>query len=208
MTTSTKTSRKAPNSSRARGGSRRPPPRTHYSARPSATAQAGEPVTTRDGRTLLFRTIRPDDVAALQRGFAHLSREEIRLRFLHPLSELPDALAQRLCDLDPAVAIAFVLTDPDASAEPEIHAVARAHLDPATEQAEFGLVVQKHLTGQGLGTLLMNRLIVAARTLGATELWGDTLVENDAMLRLCDNLGFRRSFVPHDSGLVRMTLAL
>jgi len=34
------------------------------------------------------------------------------------------------------------------------------------------------------------------------------LVENDAMLKLADALGFQRSHVPGDHGLVRIELAL
>ena len=189
-------------------GSRRPPPR-HSRHRPHASAPDGGDVVTTAQGPLLLRRIDAADVPALQRGFSHLSPEEVRMRFLHPLTELPEPLAERLCNLDAQTEIAFVLVDPPPATEPEIHAVARAHVDPVTLAAEFALIVQRRLTGQGFGTLLMRRLIAACRTLGATEIWGDVLLENGPMLDLCASLGFhRQSHVRSDPGLVRVTLDL
>jgi len=169
---------------------------------------SGELLQTRDGEQLLLRPIRIDDVAALQRGFAKLSPSEVRMRFLHPLTELPEPLAQRLCDLDSANEIALVLVDPPPAVEAEIHAVARAHVDPVTLAAEFALIVQQRFAGQGLGMMLMQRLIAACRQLGATQMWGDVLMENGAMLDLCSELGFERHSQLQDPGLLRVTLDL
>ena len=169
---------------------------------------SGELLQTRDGEQLLLRPIRIDDVAALQRGFARLTPAEVRMRFLHPLTELPEPLAQRLCDLDSASEIALVLVDPPPAADAEIHAVARAHVDPVTLAAEFALIVQQRFAGQGLGTMLMQRLIAACRQLGATQIWGDVLMENSAMLDLCSELAFERHSQLQDPGLLRVTLDL
>jgi len=200
----------------------------------------GEIYIAHDGARLLLRDIHPDDVQALQRGFAGLTAQEVRFRFLHPITELPEALARRLCDIDRERAVALVLIDPpdrspsamdrsssapeamdgrEGPAEamdgrerpagtkaPEIHAVARAFVDPVTQSAEFGLVVQHKFAGHGVGTLLMQRLIAACRTLGAVELWGDVLLENSAMLELCDHLGFSRHPAFDDPGVIRVRL--
>ena len=174
----------------------------------AARADTCKSIIARDGRELVLRQIRADDVAALQRGFTHLSAEEVRMRFLHPLAELPHVLAESLCDLDPSRAVAWVLADPDDVVEPEIHAVARAHLDAVTEQAEFAVVVQQQLCGQGYGTLLTRLAIDDARRLGAVEIWGDILLHNTAMQHLCDRFGFQRQTVPHHPGVQRATLVL
>src|SRR3569832_2893218 len=109
-----------------RGG--RPPPRDSRDARPGPAT--GEVVSARDGRTLLLRHIEPADVDALRRGFADLTAEEIRLRFLHPLTDLPPHVARQFCDIDTAHAVAIVLLDPSPAA-PTIRAVARAYVAPA-----------------------------------------------------------------------------
>jgi len=185
---------------------RRPPPRA-APARPPPQL-AGEPLQARDGSELLLRPIHADDVAALQRGFRHLSPDEIRMRFLHPLTELPEAFARKLCDLDAGRAVAFVLIDPPPAHAPEIHAVGRAHVDPVTLAAEFAVVVQQRYAGQGFGRMLMQRVVDACRALGATEMWGDVFIDNGAMLALCASLGFERRLLEHEPGLMRVTLAL
>jgi acetyltransferase len=194
------------------GRGMRPPPRRNSLRAPSRPADAGEPLTTRDGTTLILRRIRADDVAALKAFFKRLTREEVRLRFLHPLNELPDAFAHQLCELDPAVAFAWVLAEPDdpqrSDLPSEIHAVARAHLDPVLDHAEFAIVVEGRYARQGLGTLLMQRTITSARQLGAIELWSDVLNENHAMLDLCQRLGFERGMSLNNPGVVRVSLGL
>ncbi len=186
----------------------RPPPRRTYDSSAPRDEVSGERLSARDGTPLLLRPIRANDVEALQRGFGRLSAEEVRMRFLHPLNELPEPFARELCELDPARACAWVLAGPDGVVSPDIYAVARAHLDPVLEQAEFAIVVGHHLAGQGFGTLLMHRVIDSARKLGARELWGDVLLENHAMLALAERLGFTRQTQLHNPGIVRVTLAL
>lgn len=188
--------------------SRRPPERLRFGAANDAPVPNGELLASRDGTPLLIRPIHTDDVAALQRGFSRLQPEEVRMRFLHTLTELPDQLAQRLCRLDPEQELAFVLVDPAESAEPEIYGVARAYIDPNTDGAEFALIVQRRFTGQGFGSLLLNRVIDACRVRGVQEIWGDVLTENHAMLDLCDEFGFRRESVFHDASLTRVRLHL
>ena len=170
-----------------------------------ATAQ-GQFLIARDGTPLLLRPIERSDTAALQRGFRRLSPDEVRMRFLHPINELSTPLAERLCDLDPATAVVFVLIDPPPAAAPEIHAVARAYVDPVTLAAEFAVVVQQRFGGQGFGRLLMRRVIEACRERGATELWGDVFLDNGAMLAMCEQLGFARRSLEHEPGVVRVKL--
>ncbi|MFT3789487.1 MAG: GNAT family N-acetyltransferase [Rudaea sp.] len=191
----------------------RPPPRRSERRTPQRSAAGGgERLTARDGTPLVLRPIRPDDVEVLQRFFHRLTPEEVRLRFLHPLNELPDAFAHQLCELDPALAFAWVLATPDDPAHAdlpvEIHAVARAHFDPVLAEAEFAIVVEGRFARQGFGSLLMRRTIASARKLGAIELWSDVLYGNGAMLDLCAKLGFERGMSLNNPGVVRVSLAL
>jgi acetyltransferase len=162
----------------------------------------------RDGRVLVLREIYSGDVLALQRGFARLSPEEVRMRFLHPLTELPHDFAARLCDLDPATSVAFVFIDLPDSPDREIRGVARAYVDPTTLWAEFAIVVQRQYAGQGLGMRLMRCLVDRCRELGAEEVWGDVFFDNSPMLHLLSKLGFTRGHMPHDPGVQRMMLKL
>ena len=188
--------------------SRRPPPRETRENAFAPAQHTGEIVPARDGSQLLLRPIDAGDVAALQRGFDRLSPDEVRMRFLHPLTDLPDPIARRLCDLDSRTGVAFVLIDPPPAHAPEIHAVARAYIDPATLAAEFAVIVQQRYSGQGFGKLLLRRVIDACRARGAVELWGDVFIDNGPMLALCEQLGFKRRSLEHEPGVVRVTLDL
>jgi len=51
--------------------------------------------TTLDGTPITLRPIRPEDEPVLQDLFAHMSREDVRLRFFAPMHELSHAPTSR-----------------------------------------------------------------------------------------------------------------
>jgi acetyltransferase len=166
-----------------------------------------ETVTTSDGRSVLLRPVRPEDEPALRYAFSLLSPESIRMRFFAPLKEMSHALGARLTQIDYDREMALVLTDPPATAEPQMYAVVRISADPDNEKAEFAIIVRDDLTGRGLGEKLMRRIIDYARDRGIGELFGDVLVGNDAMLALCRRMGFSVVGGP-GAGTVRVALRL
>lgn len=188
-----------------------PPPSSERFARPrlvEARAPArGELVSTRDGRELRLRAIEPGDVAALQRCFTRLSPEDIRRRFLHAMSELPAPMAQRLARTDPRFETAFVLMDE--SVQPaEMRGVGRIFVDESANSAEFSVLVEHDWSRQGLGALLMQRLVDDCRSRGLDEIWGYVLLENRPMLDLCRELGFVRRLTPEEPGTTQISLRL
>ena len=115
------------------------------------------------------------------------------------------ALAARLTQIDYEREMALLLTDPDAGGE--IYGVIRLMSDPDNLRAEFAVVVRDDMAGQGLGTLLMQKIIAYARSRGLGEIFGDVLAENETMLDLCRRLGFAVTPMAVD-GVLRVTLAL
>lgn len=161
-----------------------------------------------DGRELVIRPIKPEDAEPLRHGFGLLSPDEIRLRFLHPMRELPAAMAQRLAQIDPQREFALVAAEPLPPGQALIGGVVRAVIDPDGRRAEFAIIVSRFVGRQGLGRHLMRRLIRWARLKKLDAIYGDVLEDNSGMLDLAESLGFRRSHVPGDQGVVRITLAL
>jgi RimJ/RimL family protein N-acetyltransferase len=161
-----------------------------------------------DGRELLLRPIVPGDAEPLRAGFALLTPEEVRLRFLHPLKELSPDLLQRLTHLDPRRDFALVAAEPLAPGEALIGAVARASLDKDGRRAEFAILVSRFLAGQGLGLVMMKQLIRWARLKKLDGLYGDVLDENHVMLALAQQLGFKREVLAEEPGILRVSLAL
>lgn len=161
-----------------------------------------------DGRELLLRPIVPADEEPLRAGFALLTPEEVRLRFLHPLKELSPELSHRLTHLDPRRDFALVAAEPLPPGEALVGAVGRASIDESGKAAEFAILVSRLLAGQGLGVLLMKQLIRWARLKKLDTLYGDVLDENHAMLALAQMLGFKRELRVDEPGLIRVTLPL
>jgi acetyltransferase len=74
-------------------------------------------------------------------------------------------------------------------------------------EAEFAIIVQSELKGQGLGRALLDKLIRYCRTRGTKEVVGQVLPDNRAMLSLAEHLGFTRRLLP-DDGVVEVRLQL
>ncbi|HEY1873251.1 MAG TPA: bifunctional acetate--CoA ligase family protein/GNAT family N-acetyltransferase [Steroidobacteraceae bacterium] len=142
------------------------------------------------GRRLLLRPIRPEDTSRHRAFLAKITPRDLYARFFSGVRELPEADLAHLTQIDYERDMAFVAVAGDAGAE-EILGVARACADPDNDAAEFAVLVRSDLKGQGLGTLLMHKLIGYCRGRAMRELWGNVLNDNTAMLHLCQSLGFR-----------------
>jgi acetyltransferase len=163
-------------------------------------------VTVAGGRTLLLRPIRPEDEPALLRGFSRLTEDEVRSRFFAPMKVLPHVTAARFTQIDYDREMAFVIAERGAAGVAELHAVVRLVADPDNARAEFAIVVERALTGLGLGMLLMRHAIDYARRRGIGELYGDVLENNVVMRGLCRSLGFAEAKA--EDHVVRVTLQL
>ena len=162
-----------------------------------------------NGRELLVRPIQPADAPALRAGFQALSPEEVRMRFLHPLAELTEAESRRLAQVDPKREFALVAAEPLPPGEALVLAVARAGLrEDSAQDAEFALLVGRLVAGQGLGRLLLCRLVTWARRRRLRSLGGTVSLDNAVMLQLAQELGFARQHVPGEPGTARVELAL
>lgn len=177
-------------------------PRPAFATYPGDVASS---ITLADGQQLLLRAIRAEDEPQLQHGFTELSAEEVRMRFLYPLKALTHDLAARLTQLDYDREIALVLADAEPPGQSRLFGVVRASYDPTSLAAEFAIVIPRQLGGQGLGTRMLQRLIELCRGAGMRRVYGDTLLENQAMRGLARKLGFHEELRDQ---LIRLTLDL
>ena len=143
------------------------------------------------GRRLLLRPIRPEDTPRHRQFLARITPRDLYTRFFAGVRELPAADLAHLTQIDYDRDMAFVAVAPDAAGAEEILGVVRASADPDNDAAEFAVLGRSDLKGQGLGTLLMRKLIRYCRERGTRELWGDVLSDNVAMLHLSNALGFK-----------------
>jgi acetyltransferase len=161
-----------------------------------------------DGQVFVLRPIRPEDEPAFQTLFSRLSKNEIRLRFLHTMKMLTHKLAARLTQIDYDREMALVLCEPDGQKENVLYGVVRIAADPDNERAEFAILLRGDMTGMGLGPMLLRRIIEYAKSRGIRELYGEVLAENQSMLRLCDAFGFAQKRGFSDADLITVTLPL
>lgn len=166
-----------------------------------------ERIVLRDGRELWLRPIAAADLEPIRHGFTLLDPEEVRLRYQHPVKWLDEAYLQRLVQPRRGLEFALVLAEPLPSGEALVGAVARLARAPAADNSEFALIVSHFLAGQGLGRLLLGKLIRRARRSGLRAIHGDVLEGNTAMLALARGLGFHR-LPGADPGTVRVQLEL
>jgi GNAT superfamily N-acetyltransferase len=141
-------------------------------------------VVLRDGSRLLVRPIRPDDADALVALHARLSADTIYRRYFGARPHLAPADVHRFTRVDGHARFALV-----AMRGSDLVAVARYEGRPGELSAELAVVVDDALQHQGVGSLLLERLLDVAREAGLGELAADVLVGNAAMLTLLRRLG-------------------
>jgi acetyltransferase len=152
-----------------------------------------------DGTEVRLRPVRPDDEPLLHDLAAHMSTEDMRLRFFTPLRSLPHRLAARLTQIDYDREMALVAESGSVTL-----GIARYFADPDRSSAEYAVAVRSDWHHRGVGFLLMTRLIEIAREAGIGELIGMVLRENRDMIEMCREIGFAIDPDSGDSSVVRV----
>ena len=132
-----------------------------------------------------LRPIRPDDAARLVEFHNHLSPHSCYLRFFsfHPTLSVGEV--ERFTCVDYVNRLALV-----AEIDGVLIAVARFDRHEGTTEAEVAFVVADDYQHHGIGSLLLDELVLAARPLGITTFLADTLSENHRMLGVFLHAGF------------------
>jgi RimJ/RimL family protein N-acetyltransferase len=137
-----------------------------------------------DGPRLEVRPIRPVDADALVALHGRLSADTIYRRYFGLRPHLSPADVERFTRVDGRTRFALV-----ALRGADLVAVARYEGRPGEKSAEIAVVVDDALQHQGVGRLMLERLVDVAREAGLQELVADVLAGNQAMLGLLRTLG-------------------
>jgi acetyltransferase len=164
------------------------------------------------GRELLLRPIRPADDARHGAFFEQLAPEDLRLRFFSNRSEIPDAEIERMVHPDAATEVAFIVlaqrADGPPEGPPEELATARAVAGADNVEADVGIAVRSDLKGQGLGQILLAKLIDSVKGRGTQRIVCEVLRENEPMRALASRLGFRIEMQTPEQDSLRYVLEL
>jgi acetyltransferase len=142
------------------------------------------------GEPIVVRPIRPEDEAQHRAFVERLSPSDLRLRFFSFRRELPRSEIARLTQIDYSREMAFIATRARAEGGEETLGVVRAVCDPDNVEAEFAIVVRSDLHGQGLGHLLLARMLEYLGERGTQRVVAYVLRENDEMRNLALDGGF------------------
>lgn len=149
-----------------------------------------------------LRPARRTDAAALQEFVRGLSAPTRQARFFAPIRELSPAALARLTGGE---------RGPVFVAETEAGKVVALAEYAAGDDAgacELALVVADVWQGQGLGRVLMDRLLESARVARIERAVVDVLHDNDAMLALARARDFAAARSPHGWTMRRLVLEL
>jgi acetyltransferase len=154
----------------------------------------------RNGRSVHLRAIVPSDEEELLQAFDRLGAEARYMRFMRVVRAVDLERLRGVLDAFPKRGLAIAATVPAADGI-DIAGSATYIIGPTPDTCEFAVSVTDAWAGAGLGRVLMDALIGAARRRGLRTMEGFVLAENDAMLRLALRLGFAVTRHPEDFNL-------
>lgn len=164
-------------------------------------------MTLRDGRTARVRAILPTDEEEILQAFDRLGPEARYMRFMTAIRHANvDRLHKVLASFpEKGMAIAAIVPAPDGI---DIVGAASFMVDGSGSGCEFAISIVDAWSGAGLGRILMEGLIEAAKRRGLREMKGFVLAQNRGMLALASRLGFSTRADPEDFSIRIVTLAL
>ncbi|MFI6471229.1 GNAT family N-acetyltransferase [Streptomyces sp. NPDC050516] len=139
-----------------------------------------------DGTTVRIRPARPGDHAQVLRMFEEMSAENLRLRFFSIARSSARQAADRCCRPAEPGHRALI-----AEAAGQVIGLAEYEVIEAPGTADIGIAVADGHHHLGIGTLLLEHLVSAAREASVTAFTADALAENHEMLKVFADLGLR-----------------
>jgi len=140
----------------------------------------------KDGLDIVVRPIRMSDEEALQDLFYSLSNESVRMRFMAHKRAYPHEEMQQLVDADYVETLALVACDPRSA---EVVGMARYDMDTGTRFGDIAFAVRDEWQRRGIGSMLMRRMLDAARANGLRGFSADVLAGNRGMLMVFQQSG-------------------
>lgn len=142
-----------------------------------------------NGKWLMLRLMRPDDVPSVTDFLNQLSPTARRHRFFSPVSNFSDRMVTKLVVVDRDKECALVVTCSVLGKEFPVGG-GRFVIDESGRNCEFSVLVGDDWQGQGIGRRVLGALIDEASRRGLGRIVGDVLAENRAMLALGRAMGF------------------
>lgn len=159
---------------------------------------------TRSGVHLAVRPVETSDAATLREFFHHVTREDLRFRYLVGVDRMSDARIAEMIGVD-HVQVENYLAFDDMKC---IVATGTLACDPTFERAEVAITVHEDFKDLGIGWELLAYLSRVARAKGVKVLESIEQRDNHAAVELERHMGFVAHPDPDDPALLVVTKAL
>ncbi len=143
----------------------------------------------RDGQGVLLRTATAEDIPAVERLMASVSRESLALRFMGAVSYVSRSVIETFCTGDPRDRLSLLVIVGEAP-DAQVIGMGNYLAVGPNENAEVAFLVRDDYQGRGVSTLLLERLAGIAAGYGLVGFEADVLYENQAMMNVFRDSGF------------------
>ena len=157
------------------------------------------PLTTRTGFEFHVRPVEPSDKEALAEFFTHVSRDDLRFRFLSPIPEVRESLLDDLVNVDHDHKEDYLAFDID---DKTIIASAMVGANADKSEAEVAIVVRSDYKHRGMSWTFLKYVIELARQSGIKKLQSIESRQNHAAIELEKEMGFSARSYPGDATLM------
>ena len=144
--------------------------------------------TFKGGKTVRFRAMKPSDEEAMRRFFYRCSRETVFYRFFYSIKTMSHDKMQEYVNVDYAKEFSVVGFG-GKKGEGKIIAEARLVASDEGDMGEVAFLVDEDYQGIGIGSYLMDLLIVEARNRGLWTLSAQVLSDNQPMIKVFEKTG-------------------
>ncbi len=153
-----------------------------------------------NGQSVIIRPIRPEDEPLMIQFHKTLSEQSLYFRYFHLMSlnsRIAHERLTRICfiDYDREMALVVESENPE-TLEKEILGVGRLTKQHGINEGEFALLVSDAYQHQGLGTMLLEKLVQVGRDEKLAAIKAEMLKENGPMQRVSEKVGFQLQHTP------------
>ncbi|MEH0020619.1 MAG: GNAT family N-acetyltransferase [Desulfobacter sp.] len=139
-------------------------------------------------KTVRFRAMKPSDEEAMRRFFYRCSREMVFYRFFYSIKTMSHDKMQEYVNVDYAKEFSVVGFG-GKKGEGKIIAEARLVTSDEGDIGEVAFLIDETYQGIGIGTYLMDLLIVEGRNRGLKVLSAQVLADNQPMIKVFEKAG-------------------
>lgn len=172
-------------------------------------ATYAETANLKSGLEVRIRAIRPTDKGLILDMFRSLDTESVYTRFFYAKKMLTEGDLKMITEVDFKKVVAFVVTIGAEENETIIAGGRYACLDTDGDRGhvELAFLVREEYHGQGIASMLLQRLAQIAREKGIIQLEAEVLAQNRAMLAVFSHSGLPVK-TKKEGGTIHVTMLL